>query len=97
MLIMNRGQFRYLWSDSWKHMIYRVIKCFSKCCLCCNRLCKRSSLKYAVAEEKHKLFEKGKQLMTRDLDIVKLIQRNQIYDVNEQVLYNQRERFFLQF
>ena len=35
--------------------------------------------------------------MNHDLDIVKLIQRNQIYDVNEQVLYNQRERFLLQF
>ena len=39
----------------------------------------------------------GRNKLTRDLDIVRLIQRQQMHDVNKQVLYTPTEAFLLQY
>ena len=41
--------------------------------------------------------KKGQKKLTRDLDIVRLIKREQMHTVNKQVLYATTERFFLQY
>ena len=50
-----------------------------------------------MAEKRKKLFENGKSKLTRDLDILKLIERQQMHDVSKQTLYSATERFLLQF
>ena len=54
-------------------------------------------MRFKAAENKRKLFEKGKRKLTRDLDIITLIERQQMHDVNKQALYNSTERFLLQY
>ena len=70
-LILNRKSFNYKWPDRALHRASQLL-------LCCRKRCitNHCSKRYQVAEKNHKLFEKGKKKLTRDLDIVKLIQHN---------------------
>ena len=91
-LILNRQNFQYKWPDRYLHRASKVF-------VCCRQRCikKHCSKRYQMAEKNHKLFEKGKKKLTRDLDIVKLIQHNQRNFINSQVIFNHDERFLLQF
>ena len=54
-----------------------------------------SQMPYGHQPRQHQ--KKGKKKLTRDLDIVKLIQHNQRNFINSQVIFNHDERFLLQF
>ena len=90
-LIMNRKQFKYSLSD-------RLLIAIGKLCRCCcfhkrqQQYCPR---RYSLAEKHTMLYKRGKSKLNVDLDIVRLIQRNQMNDVNRQVLFTEHERFLL--
>ena len=65
-LIINRRPFSYSWGD-W------LRSCLIKSCLCCKL--KKSTNKFMQAYENDKIYQRGKEKLHQDLDIVKLIQR----------------------
>ena len=91
-LMMNRTSFSFGWFDRALHRVSNILCCCRKTCIS-----KSCSKRYQNAKKTHKLFEKGKKKLTRDLDIVKLIQHNQKNFINQQVIFNHDERFLLQF
>ena len=84
-LIMNRKKFQFSLSD-------RLLIAIGKLCRCCRKNCPR---RYSLAEKHAMLYKRGKTKLNVDLDIVRLIQRNQMNDVNRQVLFTEHERFLL--
>ena len=69
-LIMNRKLFRYSFCDT---IINRIGKFF---CCCRKKVIKKwCSNRFKMAEKRKKLFERGKRKLTRDLDILTLIER----------------------
>ena len=86
-IILNRKKFKYELSE-------RVMVMCGKMFRCCRRRCPR---RYSMAEKQALLYQRGKSKLNVDLDIVRLIQRNQMNDVNRQVLFTEQERFLLQF
>ena len=86
-LIMNRKKFNYALTDRFIHSCGSIFRC-------CRSRCPR---RYSMVEKHNKLFQRGKSKLTHDLDIVRLIQRDQMNDVNRQVLFTEHERFLLQF
>ena len=94
-LIMNRKMFHYSCTDRILVFFNRISTIF---CCCKKRKIKNCcSKRFNSAEKQNRLFTKGKHKLTRDLDIVTLIQRQQMHDVNKQALYNSTERFLLQY
>ena len=85
-LIMNRKQFKYYMRD-------RILSCIDRLS-CCKKKC---SGRLAKAKKRAETYERGQKKLTDDLDIVRLIFREQMHDVNKRVLYNSTERFFLQY
>ena len=83
---MNRKKFQFKMKD-------RVIIFFGWLS-CCN---KRRSDRFSKAKRRSEIFSKGKKKLTHDLDIVGLIKRDQMHDVNKRVLYDETERFLLEF
>ena len=69
-LIMNRKIFYYNSMD-------RLLHNFSKVFCCCRKklIEKWCSKRFKSAEKRSKLFQRGKRKLTRDLDIITLIQR----------------------
>ena len=84
---MNRKNFTLAMSD-------RIITLCANFCRCFRGWCPR---RYSLAEKQRILFNRGKKKLEVDLDIVNLIQRNQMNDVNKEVLFTEQERFLLQF
>ena len=84
---MNRKKFQYSLSD-------RLLIAIGKLCKCCRKNCQK---RYSLAEKHAMLYKRGKTKLNVDLDIVRLIQRNQMNDVNRQVLFTEHERFLLSF
>lgn len=91
-LILNRKSFVYEWADRALHRVSTVLFCCRKRCIT-----KHCSKRYQNVEKLHRLYEKGKRKLERDLDIVKLIRHNQRSFVNSQVIFNHNERFLLQY
>ena len=85
-LIMNRKQFKYYMRD-------RLLNCINRLS-CCKKKC---SDRLAKAKKRAETYERGQKKLTDDLDIVNLLFREQMHDVNKRVLYNSTERFFLQY
>ena len=77
-------------------MLHRFGKLFC-CCRKASFVENRCSNKFAHADKRALQFSKGRNKLTRDLDIVRLIQRQQMHDVNKQVLYTPTEAFLLQY
>ena len=75
-LILNRKEFKFDFKDRMLHCINR---CFTKKCFSGLRCPKR----FQKAERRNQLFKRGKEKLTRDLDIVQLIKREQMHDVNK--------------
>lgn len=92
-LILNRTLFRFNFMDRMLHRLSKFTCCLKK------RLIEKWCSKHVFkkAEKRAERFRRGKQKLTKDLDIVTLIQRQQMHDVNKQVLYNATERFLLQY
>lgn len=86
-LVLNRKKFNYELSE-------RLLIMCGKMFRCCRRRCPG---RYSIAEKHALLYKRGKSKLNTDLDIVRLIQRNQMNDVNRQVLFTEQERFLLQF
>ena len=92
-LIMNRKKFQFDFVDRTLNRLSFLFCCCRKKLLekwCSERL-------FSTAEKRSRQFQKGQRKLTRDLDIVTLIQRQQMHDVSKQVLYKPAERFLLQY
>ena len=87
-LIMNRKNFVFTKSDILLDFLRRYLFC------CCKNRCPQ---RFSKAERRSQTFSRGKQKLTRDLDIVNLIKREQMHTVNKQILYAPAQRFFLQY
>ena len=90
-LILNRKEFKFRYKDRLLHNIGLFFCCTKRC------ISKWCSRRFDKAERRYYFFNKGREKLTKDLDIVKMIKREQMHDVHKQVLYNSTERFLLQY
>lgn len=86
--MLNRKKMLFTRGDLLRYLLIKT-------CICCKLEDKNKG--FEQASYQGKLFKKGKKKLTRDLDIVRLIHYNRMNVVNEQVLYNNDERFLLGF